>query len=393
MNKSIKDMIVLEFGKNFRQIIMLAVLVLICVVFSILSGGMFTTARNLSNLMLQAAATAIVAIAVVMVLVGGHIDLSIGSFVGFAGSIAAYCMVNAKTSTVMAILITLISGVILGAWQGYWIAYRRIPSFIVTLAGMQMFRGGALLVTGGVTISPMTNAFKYIGQGYIPGLLSTKKGFIDTALWVGIVLCILYVISEFSRVRSRKRYNLEISAGWFMGVKMVVICTGIMGVFTILTLHLGVPIAAVLVGILAALFSFISSNTTFGKHVYATGGNKEAARLSGINIERTTFMIFVVMGVMCSISSIVYTARINAATMAAGQNMEMDAIAAAIIGGTSTMGGEGSILGAIIGALIMTSIDNGMSIMNLSPEVQYIAKGLVLLVAVWLDVSMRKNTR
>jgi len=164
-----------------------------------------------------------------------------------------------------------------------------------------------------------------------------------------------------------------------------------MGVFSILASHLGVPIAVVVLAVFAVIFSFISTNTAFGRHVYALGGNKEAAVLSGINIKKTTFMIFVIMGLMCSVSSIIYTARINAATLSAGQNMEMDVIAAAIIGGTSTLGGEGSVFGAIIGALIIATIDNGMSIMNLQPEVQFIAKGLILLIAVWLDVSTRKN--
>lgn len=391
--RSLKYLISLEFGKNMRQIIMMAVLVLICLGFSALTGGTFTSARNLSNLCLQASATGVVAIAVVWVLVAGQIDLSIGSFVGFMGALGAMLMVNMKWGAIETIAVVLIAGAVLGAWQGYWIAYRRIPSFIVTLAGMQIFRGGCLLATQGVTLSPMADIYKAIGQAYLPGIAAAEKGFVDTALYIGVILSILFVLSELSRVRSRKKYSLEVAPKWFIVIKMVIVCACIMGVSVILMKHMGVPIAVVVLGLLAVLFSFISTNTRFGRYVYAIGGNKEAARLSGINIKFTTFMIFVIMGVMSSLSSIIYTARLNAATAAAGQSMEMDAIASAIIGGTSTMGGEGSVFGAIIGAFIMTSIDNGMSIMNLPPEVQYIAKGMVLLLAVWLDVSTRKNSR
>ncbi len=391
--RSLKHLISLEYGKNMRQIVMMLVFVLICLGFSALTGGTFTSARNLSNLCLQASSTGVVAIGVVWILVAGQIDLSIGSFVGFMGALAATLMVNSKWGAIETIVVVLVAGALLGAWQGFWTAYRGIPSFIVTLAGMQIFRGGCLLATQGVTLSPMADIYKAIGQAYIPGIVGTEKGFVDSALYIGAALCIVFIISELSRVRSRKKYQLETAPKWFIIVKLVIVCALIMGVSLILTKHMGVPVAVVVLGILAVLFSYISTNTKFGRYVYAIGGNKEAARLSGINIKKTTFLIYVVMGVMTSISSIIYTARLNAATAAAGNGMEMDAIASAIIGGTSTMGGEGSVFGAIVGAFIMAGIDNGMSIMNLPPEVQYIAKGLVLLLAVWLDVSTRKNQK
>ncbi len=388
---SLKYLFSLEFGKNKRQIIMLGVLVLICLGFAALTGGTFVSARNLSNLTLQASATGVVAIGVVWILVAGQIDLSIGSFVGFMGALAGMLMVNNGWGAIPAMLVVLVAGAILGAWQGYWIAFRRIPSFIVTLAGMQMFRGGCLMATGGVTLSPMADIYKAVGQAYLPGIFATEKGFVDSAIYVGVILCVVLIFSELSSVRSRKKYNLEVAPMWFITVKMAITCVLVLFVSFVLSKHLGLPIAAIILGALAVLFSFISSNTRFGRYVYAIGGNKEAAMLSGINIKKTTFLIYVIMGVMCSVSSVIYTARLNAATAAAGQSMEMDAIASAIIGGTSTMGGEGSVFGAIIGAFIMSSIDNGMSIMNLPPQVQYIDKGLVLLMAVWLDVASKKN--
>lgn len=389
--KSLKYLFNLEFGKTKRQLIMMVVLVLICLGFSALTGGTFTAPRNLSNLCLQASATGVAAIGIVWILVAGHIDLSIGSFVGFMGALAGMLMVNKGWGAVETMAVVLVSGAILGAWQGYWIAYRRIPAFIVTLAGMQMFRGGCLMATGGVTLSPMGDIYKAVGQGYLPGIFATEKGFVDTAIIVAAILCVVLIFSELSSIRSRKKYNLEVAPMWFIIIKMAVTCVIVMFVGYILSKHMGLPIAVIVMGILAVLFSFISSNTRFGRYVYAIGGNKEAAMLSGVNIKKTTFLIYVVMGLMCSISSIIYTARLNAATAAAGTGMEMDAIASAIIGGTSTMGGEGSVFGAIIGAFIMSSIDNGMSIMNLPPQVQYIVKGLVLLLAVWLDVSTKKN--
>ncbi len=392
-NKGLKYLFSLEFGKNKRQIIMMGVFVLICLGFSALTGGTFITARNLSNLSLQASATGVAAIGVVWVLVSGQIDLSIGSFIGFMGALAAMLMVNHGWGSVETIAVVLAAGALLGAWQGYWIAYRRIPSFIVTLAGMQMFRGGCLMATGGVTLSPMANIYKGVGQAYLPGIFSTQKGFVDSALYIGIILCVVLVFSELGRVRSRKKYKLEVAPMWFIAIKIVLTCAIVMFVSYILSRHMGLPVAAIVMGVLAVSFSYISQNTRFGRYIYAIGGNKEAARLSGINIRKNTFFIYVIMGVMCSISSIIYTARLNAATAAAGQGMEMDAIASAIIGGTSTMGGEGSIFGAIIGAFIMSGIDNGMSIMNLPPQVQYIVKGLVLLLAVWLDVSTRKSNK
>ena len=393
MKKSIKRMFSLEFGKNIRQIVMMFVLVGICLCFSVLSKGMFTTPRNLSNITLQAAATAVAAIGVVLVLVCGHIDLSIGSFVALTGAIGAQLMTFQKWDTFPAIMVILCCGLLFGAWQGYWVAYQGIPSFIVTLAGMQIFRGLALVLTGGLTISPMTDAFKFIGQGYLPGIFFKDRGLNDTAWLVGGIICIIIIIREIYDVRTRKQYQLEVPTRNFMIFKIICICAVVMGGFSILGRHMGVPIAVVLVGIFAVIFNFISFNTAFGRHVYAIGGNKEAAALSGINIKQTTFIVFVIMGLLCSVSGIIFTARINAATVAAGQNLEMEAIAAAIVGGTSTMGGEGSVFGAIIGALIMVSINNGMSIMNLPPEVQYIAKGLVLLFAVWLDVATRREKK
>lgn len=390
--KSVRELISLEFGGSARQIVMLGVLALIWAGFSLLTGGTFVSSRNISNLVLQSASTAIAATSIVWVLIAGHIDLSIGSFVGFTGAIAGVCMVNLGLGVLPTILIVLLVGGVLGAFQGYWVAYRNVPAFIVTLAGMQIFRGGCMMVTQGVTISPMKDGFKAIGQAYIPSLLG-GEGLNDTALLVGAALCAVYAASQLRAVRSKKAYQLETVPMWFLAVKICVICAAIMAAMTVLAAHLGIPVALILVGACTAAFTYVSYNTKFGKYVHAIGGNRDAARLSGIDIKKITFIIFVVEGLMCALSSIVYTARLNSAAASAGQNMEMDVISAAIIGGTSTMGGEGSVPGAIIGALIMASINNGMSIMNLPSHAQYITKGIVLLLAVWMDVATRKKSR
>ncbi|MDY3003263.1 MAG: sugar ABC transporter permease [Christensenella hongkongensis] len=381
-----------ELSKNARQYTMVLILVAIAIVFAILTGGTFLTSRNISNLFLQASAIGIVAISVSLVLVAGEIDLSIGSCVGLTGAVAATLMVNMGWSIIPTILVTVAVGVGIGCWQGFWVAFRKVPSFIVTLAGSLIFRGIVYGITRGMTIAPMTDEFKAIGQGYIPPIFSAEgSGFNDTAIIIGVVICVIFAVMQIRQENSRKRYHLGVAPKGMLIAKIVIVSIVVIGIMAILSLNLGLSYAFLLLIILAVLFSFISNNTAFGRQIYAIGGNREAARLSGINIKKRLFLLFVVMGTMCAASGIVYTARINAGTAAAGQNMELDAIAAAVIGGTSTMGGEGSVFGAVIGALIMTAIDNGMSLMNLDNTFQYVVKGLVLLLAVWMDVATRKK--
>lgn len=376
-----------ELKKNTRQYTMIGVLIVLVLIFSFLTKGTFISSKNISNLFLQSAAVGVVAIGVSLVLVAGHMDLSIGSCVGLTGAVAAMLMVNAGWGTIPTILTTLLAGAVIGCWQGFWVAYRGIPSFIVTLAGQMIFRGLVLGITQGMTIAPMTDAFKAIGQGYFPSLSADGEGLNVLTMALAALMCVVVIINEGKNRRSRKYTGLNILPMWFSVVKMIVICAIILAIMLVLALNKGISYALIIVILLAVIFNFVSNNTAFGKHIYAIGGNREAARLSGINIKKTTFGLFVIMGVMTAISGIIFTARQNAGTAAAGDGMEMDAISAAVIGGTSTMGGEGSIFGALIGALIMTFIDNGMSLMNLDNTFQYVVKGLVLLLAVWLDVA------
>ncbi|KLU63267.1 xylose transport system permease protein XylH [Peptococcaceae bacterium CEB3] len=375
---------------NMREYTMVILLVGIWLVFTYLTNGMFIEPRNLSNLFLQSVSVAVLAVGMVLVIVAGHIDLSVGSLVGLMGAIAAYLQVNLNMGTVPVIIITLLAGILVGIWQGYWIAYRGVSAFIVTLAGMMVFRGMVIKVTGGATISPMNHSFKEIGQGYLPKLISTAP-INDSSALLGLVVIGLYVFWQIRLRKSRVKYGFEVPDKKLFVLRLAATSLVIAFVFGIMTDYMGIPYAVLILMALTVLFNFMAEKTVFGRHIYAIGGNKEAARFSGINIRRTTMILFIIMGALTAVSGIIFTARLNAAGASAGNLFELDAIAAAIIGGASTMGGEGSVYGAIIGALVMASIDNGLSLMNADASLQYMAKGLILLFAVWVDIASRKR--
>jgi D-xylose transport system permease protein len=276
-----------------------------------------------------------------------------------------------------------------------------VPAFIVTLAGWGMFRGMVILVTGGQTIAPLHDSFTAIGVGYIPqlfligkvGNLEGQVPFHDLTLMIALAAVAIFVILELRNRSRRKGYGFDVLSVPLQTAKIVFLSAMILVFFYFMVMYRGIPWAIVVVAILVLLFNFISTKTVFGRRVYAIGGNKEAARLSGINIKALNMAIFVAMGVLSAISGIVFTARLNSATASAGNLFELDAIAAAIIGGTSTLGGEGTIIGAIIGALVMGSLNNGMQLLNIETQYQMIIKGLILLLAVWFDISSRKTAK
>jgi len=371
-----------KFKLNIRAYSMVVALVGIWVIFTILTDGSFISPRNLSMLTRQMAITSILAMGMVFVIVAGYIDLSVGSVAGFTGAIAAILQVWYHMNTIPVIFITLLVGILIGGWQAFWIAWRGVPAFIVTLSSMLIFRGGILLVTKGVTISPLNPSFKIIGEGFIPTIWS-----IALALF-GIIAYIYFVINDR---KSRMRYGLPVTS-MNMEIFRLITVIFLIGLFTwTMVSYQGIPIPVLIVLVLLVIFTFIANNTTFGRYVYAIGGNKEAAIYSGIDVKKTTTMIFILMGILSSIAGMVLTARLNAATTSAGNMFELDAIAAAIIGGTSTLGGQGTVPGALLGALIMASIDNGMSLMNIDYSIQTIVKGLILVLAVWIDISTKKS--
>ena len=375
---------------NMRQYTMIAALLLIWMIFSVLTGGIFLSSRNLSNLFMQMVYIAIMTSGMVLIMVAGNIDLSLGSVLGTLGALAAWLMSIKGVNPVMAILITLAAGLMVGLWHGFWIAYRSVPAFIVTLASQMAFKGFTLVITKGTTIGEFSEGFKNIGQGYIPSFSAEDTLHLSTFILV-IIAVIVFIISTIGTRRKRIRNGFSVLRPSLEAAKIIIICAAILGVGFVFASYRGIPYAIVLLVVLAAIYIVITTRTPFGRHVYATGGNQEAARLSGVNIKKTMMTICISMGVLNAVAAIVFTARLNAATTAAGSGMELDVIAGCIIGGTSPWGGVGTIFGAIIGALVMASLDNGMSLMNLPIMYQYIVKGMILLVAVWIDYANRKK--
>jgi len=391
-------LVVQSIKRNTKQYTMFLALLAIWVIFSFLTDGVFQSPRNLSNLFVQTVTTAILAIGMVLVIVAGHIDLSVGSILGFTGAVCAICMIKFEWGVTVSVIATLAVGLAIGAWHGFWIAYRKVPAFIVTLASMLAFRGLIIGITGGQTqgleMAPQATAewFKHIGQGYLPTIVPVTEGRLhDTSLYLALGLIAVFIVVAIRRRAARIKYGFPVLP-LFAEILRLAFASALMGAFAmIMIIYLGIPWAVIFVLALAVIFDFIANDTTLGRHLYAIGGNPDAARLSGISVQRRVFALFMIMGVMTAIAGIVSTSRLNAATTSAGQNAELDAIASAVIGGTSLMGGEGTIFGAVIGALVMASLDNGMSLMNLDITFQYVIKGLILLLAVWVDMAQRKK--
>ena len=376
---------------NMRQYTMIAALLLIWLIFSVLTGGIFLTSRNLSNLFMQMVTIAIMTSGMVLIMVAGNIDLSIGSVLGTLGALAAWLMSIKGLNPVATILITLTVGLAVGVWHGFWIAHRKVPAFIVTLASQMAFKGITLAITKGTTIGEFSEGFKNIGQGYIPSFSSSDDSLHLSTIILVVFAVVFFILSTIGTRKKRIANGFAVLRPSLEIAKIIIISAAILGVGFVFASYRGIPYAIVLLAVVAGIYVVITTRTPFGRHVYATGGNQEAARLSGVNIGKTLMIICISMGILNAVAAIVFTARLNAATTAAGAGMELDVIAGCIIGGTSPWGGVGTIFGAIIGALVMASLDNGMSLMNLPIMYQYIVKGLILLVAVWIDYANRKK--
>jgi D-xylose transport system permease protein len=372
-----------NFMQHIRQYTMLIALVGIWLIFSILTQGVFISPRNLSNLFLQTAAVAVITIGMTLVIVTRNIDLSVGSVAALAGAVAAYLNVRMGWPADISLAAACLAGLLIGVWHGFWIAYRLVPAFIVTLASMMIFRGAVLGITNGATIAPLSAGFKGLGQQYIPPHFS---------IWIGIAAVCFYVALGLYKRIKRAGMGFAVSPLGAELLKMALVSAAIAGFFAILIQNRGVPYAVLLVMLLAVAFNFMARQTVFGRRLYAIGGNPDAASLSGIDIRKQIMLLYMLFGVLTAVGGLVLTARLNAATTSAGQGMELDVIAASVIGGTSLMGGEGTIWGSVIGALIMASLDNGMSLMDTNITYQYIIKGMILLFAVWVDIATRRKT-
>ncbi|RLQ96627.1 sugar ABC transporter permease [Falsibacillus albus] len=382
-NVVVKEKKVNLFKLDMRAYSMIGALLVIWILFTILNDT-FLTPRNLSNLFLQMSVTSILSIGMVLVIVSGQIDLSVGSLVGLTGGVGAILNVWFGWSPVAVIAATVILGALIGLWQGWWIAYRAVPAFIVTLGGMLIFRGVLTGITDSRTIAPLTPDLKIIGQGYIIPLVGMILG---TAT---LIFTVYYIIKQRN---DRIKYGFEVLPMKWTAAMIIGIGALIMGFVYLMNSYQGIPIPFIVVIVLAAVFTFIAKSTVFGRQVYALGGNPEAAVLSGINIKRRILMVFVLGNTLAAIAGLILTARVNAATVSAGNMYELDAIAACVIGGTSLMGGIGTIPGAIVGALVMASLDNGMSIMNIDSFWQLIVKGSILILAVWFDIYSRTKNK
>ncbi|MBN1979851.1 MAG: sugar ABC transporter permease [Anaerolineae bacterium] len=347
--------------------------------------------RNFSNLFRQMSITSFMAAGMVLVIVTGNIDLSVGKLAGFVSVVVAKFQDDIWTkilpdqpllTTAISVVIGLATGTLIGMLQGYIISYGRIPSFIVTLAGMWMLDGAILLVTEGKTIAADQPTFAVIGQGYLPKYVG----------WIiaGLVVALLF-ISMFNGRRKKRRYGFELAPLYLDMLKTVLFSGVVVGYIAMVNQYSGVPVVVLLLAIAAIAMTYISNNTRFGRYAYAIGGNLEAARLSGVNIRKNVFGVFTLMGFLCGMAGVVMASYVGYGTIAAGQGYELDAIASCILGGTSTLGGVGTIFGAMVGSLIMTSLGTGLQILNVQAAWQKLAKGIVLVLAVYVDVSFKKR--
>jgi putative multiple sugar transport system permease protein len=380
-------------GQNLRQYGMMAALVVIVVLFQILTDGKLLYPNNIAALIQQNAYVLILAIGMVMVIVAGHIDLSVGSVVAFIGGICALLISNHGVPWLLAVIISIGLGLVVGAWQGFWVAYVGIPAFIVTLGGMLLFRGLAIVFVG-TTVAGLPTSFNDISNGSLPNALGFLGDLDGMTLLIGVVAIVGLAGAQIRARRSLIRNDLRVEPfAAFVG-KLVIAVLAI-GYITYLLAESagGTPVVLIIVGVLVLLYTFVMNNTVFGRHIYAMGGNLPAAMLSGVKTKRVNFMIFVNMGMLAGVAAVVTTSRAGAAVAAAGQNFELDAIAAAFIGGTAVSGGIGKVTGAIIGAFIMGVLNMGLSIMNVDPSWQMAVKGLVLIAAVAFDITNKRRAK
>jgi putative multiple sugar transport system permease protein len=373
------------FKKHLREYGILMSLVAIMIFFQIMTDGILMQPLNITNLVLQNSYIVIMALGMLLVIVAGHIDLSVGSVVGFIGALAAVMMVQFNIHYIPTTLVCLAVGGLIGAAQGYWVAFLKIPSFIVTLAGMLVFKGLALAILQGQSVGPFPPQFQLLSSGFLPDFFSVQ-GLKVTSLAVGIAVAVILAYRSIrSRANVAKRAGEQEPAPVFIA-KMVLLL-GAIGYFSwLLATYKGLPNVLLVMFALILLYEFVTTRTVIGRRIYALGGNEKAAKLSGIRTERLTFLTFVNMGVLAALAGLIFAARLNTATPKAGLSFELDVIAACFIGGASASGGVGKVLGAVIGAFIMGVMNNGMSILGIGIDYQQVIKGLVLLLAVFIDV-------
>ena len=381
-----------------RMLAMIIALLVIWVILNIMTDGIFFTARNLYNLAVQSSVVGIMATGMVLVIVSRNIDLSVGSLLGFTGMVIAFLQVHvfplgAAWNWPLTILCGLALGGLVGLWQGWWISYRGIPSFVTTLAGLLMFRGAAYLITDGRTVAPMDKTYQILGGG-IDGSIGA------TWSWILAGVAIVWMLTNTVMVRrSCRKYGFHVKPIWvhlfYLAVGTALVC----GFVLVMNAYYkprteiprGIPVPVLIMIFVVVGMSLLAKITRFGRYVFAIGGNPEAAELAGIAVKKITTLVFMVMGILCAIAAVITTARLNAGANSMGMLAELNVIAAAVIGGTSLAGGQGTIYGAILGAVIMQSLDSGMVLLGISSAMRQLVIGAVLILAVWFDVVYNKN--
>lgn len=367
---------------NLQVLVMLAAILLIMLFFTWMTDGAYLSARNVSNLLRQTAITGILAVGMVFVIISAEIDLSVGSMMGLLGGAAAIFDVWLGWPLPLTIVVTLALGLLLGAWNGWWVAYRKVPSFIVTLAGMLAFRGVLVGITNGTTVAPTSPAMSQIGQSYLPDGIGFGFGVIGLGL---------FIIWQWRLRLRRQQMGLSQPLARSAVSRQAITALLVLGAIWLLNDYRGVPTPVLILALLLLAGMFMATRTAFGRRIYAIGGNLDAARLSGINVARTKLAVFAINGLLVAVAGLILSSRLGAGSPSAGNIAELDAIAACVIGGTSLAGGIGSVAGAVMGAFIMASLDNGMSMMDVPTFWQYIVKGAILLLAVWMDSATRRR--
>ncbi|KQS99649.1 multiple monosaccharide ABC transporter permease [Cellulomonas sp. Leaf395] len=378
------------FTSNLRQSGIYIAFVAIVGLFTILTDGVLLSPGNVTNIVLQYSYILILAIGMVIVIIGGHIDLSVGSVVALTGAVSAVVVIQRGLPWWVGVLAGLAVGLLVGMWQGFWVAYVGIPAFIVTLAGMLLFRGMTLQVLGNISLSPFPAEYQKIAGGFLNGFLG-GEGIDVFTLVIGAIAVLGYAFSQYRARLGRIKYQQVVESMPIFITKLVLV--GLVGMaFTYqLARSRGLPIVLIILGVLVIVYQIVTTKTVFGRHVYAIGGNLSAAQLSGVKVKRVNFWIFVNMGMLAAVAGVVYSSRSNGAQPSAGEMFELDAIAACFIGGASTTGGVGRVTGAMVGGLIMAVMSNGMQLMGIDQSVQQMVKGLVLLLAVAFDIYNKRR--
>lgn len=379
------------FRNNVREYGMLIALIAIMAFFQYQTNGILMRPVNITNLVLQNSYIIVMAMGMLLIIVSGWIDLSVGSVAAFVGAIAAVLMVKFGVHWSLTMVICLVIGALVGVWQGYWVAYVKIPAFIVTLAGMLIFRGLTLLILQGEAVGPFPIPFQRLSNGFIPDFFNVE-GFHLTTILIGLLLSGILIFLDVRARNNQQKYGFEVTPFYFFVIKNAFVTAAIMWLCYLMASYKGLPNVLIVLFVLITGYAFVTSQTVVGRRIYAMGGNEKAARLSGVNTPRLLFGTFVNMGVLAALAGMIITARLNTATPKAGVGFELDVIAACFIGGASASGGVGKVIGAVVGAFLIGVMNNGMSILGIGIDWQQAIKGFVLLLAVFFDVYNKNKS-